>query len=492
MSFFRRVLSRGLLSVALLAYGTGAVWAGAMGMVADNTTKSVTVFDADNDTVIGSVFLPQSPTPSSATGDCVITPDQKLGFVSDFQFRVWVIDLESSPPSLAAGTNPIFIRNRAEDLVVTPDGKYLVACDGSNAQPVVLIDIAARAQVAAYNTGSDCNCVDVCPDGTILVGSVNQQKIRRLTITDLGQGPVFVPTGDEISFGGNNVYCAPDGQSGVIVRGLAQEIVSFTLPDMTLVDRRPLTGRWGVSGAFSPDGTRFYTRSVDPGNDSGKVDVYSIDTATGQLGTSPLLSFPVGALSPDQPGNNIFVFFGMEQMALHPNGDKLYVTERNVVSIYDPQTGLRTDQFRAPQALQGATGICIQKAPFIEVLVDVKPGSLSNPLNLKSKGVLPIAVLSTPDFDALTIDPASVLVGDPVLIARSGASVAPVNDTADDVNDDGLVDLLLFIDVGELVDFGAADADTEAVILTGETTSGVPVMGGDFVNVVAGSSKGKK
>ena len=73
-----------------------------IGMVADDTTNSVTVFNADTDTVIGSVALPNT---GSAVGDCSITSDQTLGFVTDFNFQVHVIDL--SGPALAGGTNPI-------------------------------------------------------------------------------------------------------------------------------------------------------------------------------------------------------------------------------------------------------------------------------------------------------------------------------------------------------------------------------------------------
>ncbi|MQY56694.1 hypothetical protein GH140_00640, partial [bacterium] len=46
----------------------------------------------------------------------------------------------------------------------------------------------------------------------------------------------------------------------------------------------------------------------------------------------------------------------------------------------------------------------------IPVFVDIKPGSCPNPLNLKSKGVLPIAILGTEDFDVTKIDPATLIL----------------------------------------------------------------------------------
>jgi hypothetical protein len=45
---------------------------------------------------------------------------------------------------------------------------------------------------------------------------------------------------------------------------------------------------------------------------------------------------------------------------------------------------------------------------FQPVSVDIKPGSCPNPINVKSKGVLPAAIMGTDNFDVTTIDPASL------------------------------------------------------------------------------------
>jgi len=42
--------------------------------------------------------------------------------------------------------------------------------------------------------------------------------------------------------------------------------------------------------------------------------------------------------------------------------------------------------------------------PVITVYVDIKPGSWPNPVNLASRGVLPVAICGTEDFDVTTID----------------------------------------------------------------------------------------
>ena len=47
---------------------------------------------------------------------------------------------------------------------------------------------------------------------------------------------------------------------------------------------------------------------------------------------------------------------------------------------------------------------CFQEAAAI----DIKPGSDKNPVSLKGKGMLPVAVLTSPEFDAASIDVATV------------------------------------------------------------------------------------
>jgi hypothetical protein len=51
--------------------------------------------------------------------------------------------------------------------------------------------------------------------------------------------------------------------------------------------------------------------------------------------------------------------------------------------------------------------IRIQPA-YVEVAVDIKPESCPNPLNVKEKGVLPVAIVGTEDFDVTQVDPASL------------------------------------------------------------------------------------
>lgn len=108
----------------------------------------------------------------------------------------------------------------------------------------------------------------------------------------------------------------------------------------------------------------------------------------------------------------------------------------------------------------------------VEVEIDIKPGSDPNSINLKSKGVVPVAVLTTEDFDANTIDPETVRFG-------PGEAEA-VRWTLEDVDGDGDLDMLFHFKTQEL---DLTKESTEAK-LTGETIWDNPVEGTDTVNIV--------
>ena len=116
----------------------------------------------------------------------------------------------------------------------------------------------------------------------------------------------------------------------------------------------------------------------------------------------------------------------------------------------------------------------------LAVSIDIRPGGFPNTVNLRSRGMLPVAILTTPDFDAMQVDPDSVLLGDAGL---SGTAVV-FKSTIEDVNGNGFLDLLLFFKIAELVDNRALDASSTVLTLTGDTFDGISVEGSDSVRLV--------
>jgi len=112
------------------------------------------------------------------------------------------------------------------------------------------------------------------------------------------------------------------------------------------------------------------------------------------------------------------------------------------------------------------------------VNISIKPGSdSSSPINPKSHGKIPIAILSSTTFDAVTsVDSSSLTFG------RTGTqqSLGFCNTGGEDVNGDGLLDLVCHFET-QLTGFKAGDT---LGILMGKTLLGTPILGQDTIRIV--------
>jgi hypothetical protein len=106
-----------------------------------------------------------------------------------------------------------------------------------------------------------------------------------------------------------------------------------------------------------------------------------------------------------------------------------------------------------------------------DVEIDIKPGSDENVINLKSRGVVPVAVLTTDGFTASNINPDTV----------EFAGASPVHTTLCDVDEDGDMDMLFHFRTQEL-DLEETDKTaTLTATLKSAATKSSAVTAGDVI-----------
>jgi hypothetical protein len=110
-----------------------------------------------------------------------------------------------------------------------------------------------------------------------------------------------------------------------------------------------------------------------------------------------------------------------------------------------------TDQLGQPRV--GRCDIGAIEFQSIVVLIDIKPGSADNPIDLRRKDVIPVVILTTDTFDATDIDPSTVEFG------PDGATEAHGRGHIEDANKDRRLDLVLHFNTQ---DTGIQCGDTSA------------------------------
>jgi len=144
----------------------------------------------------------------------------------------------------------------------------------------------------------------------------------------------------------------------------------------------------------------------------------------------------------------------------------------------------------------------------IFISFDIKPGSCPNPINIKSKGVLPAAIMGTEDFDVTTLDPASLRLR---LKGSENDQVAPLQWALADIGEpfypfigkeycyedcvdcscaDGAVDLVFHFDTQDVVNALGEVYDRDCILLeiTGvlkEEFGDTTIVGEDVVLILS-------
>lgn len=113
-----------------------------------------------------------------------------------------------------------------------------------------------------------------------------------------------------------------------------------------------------------------------------------------------------------------------------------------------------------------------------QVAIDIKPGSDLNPINPGSNGLIPVAILTTDDFDAADVNSATVTLAGAEVAVRGKAEKLMAR--LEDVDGDGDLDLLVQVETQS----DGALWESGTVTLTGKTYDGQDIEGTDEVIIV--------
>jgi outer membrane protein assembly factor BamB len=354
----------------------------------------------------------------------------------------------------------------------------------------------------------------IAENGTILCGTGGRPYGYLHAINPDGTGKWEVENG-------NNVETLPaiDEENNVVYFGNNKnQLTKVDLDSGTILKRISPGGHGYITShiAIGDNGLIYFTKFTNVGDNKGYIYAYDSDLNEKwrtQLGTywviPPSMGYDgtiytagrnTGKLSALDPSTGIEKWsFPLDgdfdsPPVIDKNGTVYVVTKNYLYALIPGETsaqllwsfGLEGNGYPQPAIVEDGTLYILSRSGVLtalgksikEVSIDIKPGSETNPINLKSGGNVPVAIFGTSNFDVATIDPSTVtMAGAPVKLKKKGGLMA----SSEDVNDDGIDDLVVHFETAALQ---LSPTDTEA-ILEGETFNGIRIRGTDTVRIIS-------
>ncbi len=255
--------------------------------------------------------------------DVVITPNGKTAIVSNFgDSRVFFIDISGgidTPPTLLASVRTGMF---AEDMVITPDGQYVLVADGGFS-PYVSVILTDPQLIRRNYLGINryAQAVDITPDGkTVLVADYSGRKVHAFTLNYADGSLTHKKTVRITPFTPVNIAISPDGRTVIaVVAGSPFCVILYynsATGDLQYGYSVPLPSWNGQSCVFSKNGKKVYYLS----NSQTKGTRVHILDVVGTKVTPTSTSIKIW------PRRGTSQLFGVDTIALDQKEEFLYVT----------------------------------------------------------------------------------------------------------------------------------------------------------------------
>jgi sugar lactone lactonase YvrE len=378
----------------------------------------------------------------------------------------------------------------ADPTVVEPGYVIEVFVTGLGTPNDLAFDPATSSLFASESSLDRVISIPVLPDGT-----AGEVAIFAEGISD-AEGLALDATGNLYVGDSYYVYKVEDGLVTAYTGGFndAEGLAIDQQGDLFVADDSPDGGVRISKVEVLPDGSAGDVSdfAIVPGGSAADIDfdvagdLYVTDNADEVWVIDILEDGSVGGISPFVGGmsspfslefgsdGNLFVGTSSGNIwKVDPNGNA-----NLFASGFGSVEGLVFDALGNLYASDIGSNSIFRIAPeYVQVAIDIKPGAEPNSINTKSRGTIPVALLSGADFDApAEVDAESLTFG------RTGDedSLARCSPGAEDVNADGLPDLVCHF---RTQDAGFQRGDV-AGFLKGNMVNGLPIEGFGSIRIV--------
>jgi DNA-binding beta-propeller fold protein YncE len=280
----------------------------------------------------------------SASGgllDVAVTPDNRTALVSNFgDNRVYYVDISNPAAPFIRRTSAVGFF--AEDIAVTPNGKYALVTDGGLASQVAVLDVVTGRVRQRLNLGGlDAQAVAVSPDGqTVLCADWWGGAVHVLTLNSLTGRLTYKNRIDMQPYWPVNISISPDGRTALVGNHQSDDPLEGGSIPVLSIDRgsrvtwtdtifMPHEIKNAQSVAFTNDGRRAYFIAEEYIGEKTAVDeifyinrIYELDVlGPGQVELTgrvlPINQYTSGSL------------FGVDTLAVDPYDRYLFVSNKS-------------------------------------------------------------------------------------------------------------------------------------------------------------------